>query len=279
MIAKVKPGEIIVASVLSACAHLGSLDVGKAVHDYIRKHGVKADVYVGNSLIDMYCKCGVVEKALEVFREMNTKDSISWTSVISGLAVNGFADSTLELFSQMLRDGVRPTHGTFVGILLACSHTGLVDKGLYYFRSMEKVHGLIPEMKHYGCIVDLLSRSGNLDRAYEFIKKMPLVPDVVVWRIFSSACKLHGNVVLAEISKKKLLELDPYNGGNYVLSSHTYAGSGRWDDAIKMRELMEESNVQKPFGCSSIEVNGTILCNSQTVSYPILKEEPIKKGM
>ncbi|KAG6721109.1 hypothetical protein I3842_03G096500 [Carya illinoinensis] len=279
MAAEVKPDEITVASVLSACAHLGSLDVGKAVHDYIRKHGIKADVYVGNSLIDMYCKCGVVEKALEVFREMKTKDSVSWTSVISGLAVNGFADSALELFSQMLRECVRPTHGAFVGILLACAHAGLVDKGLYYFQSMEKVHGLIPEMKHYGCVVDLLSRSGNLDRAYVFIKRMPLVPDVVVWRIFLSACKLHGNVVLAEIAKNKLLELDPYNGGNYVLSSHTYAGSDRWDDAIKMRELMEDSNVQKPFGCSSIEVNSTTLCNSQSLPYPILKEESIKQDM
>jgi pentatricopeptide repeat protein len=263
MAAKVKPDEITVASVLSACAHLGSLDVGESVHDYIRKHGVKADVYVGNSLIDMYCKCGVVEKALEVFQKMKTKDSVSWTSVISGLAVNGFADLALDLFSQMLREGVQPTHGAFVGILLACAHAGLVDKGLEYFESMEKVHGLSPEMKHYGCVVDLLSRSGNLERAYQFIKKMPLVPDVVVWRILLSACKLHGNVVVAEIAKNKLLKLDPCNSGNYVLSSNTYAGSDRWDDVIKMRELMEESNVQKPFGCSSIEVNGTTLYNSQ----------------
>jgi pentatricopeptide repeat protein len=192
-------------------------------------------------------------------QEMKTKDSVSWTSVISGLAVNGFADSALDIFSQMLREGVQPNHGAFVGILLACAHAGLVDKGLEYFESMEKVHGLTPEMKHYGCVVDLLSRSGNLDRAYEFIKKMPLVPDVVVWRILLSACKLHGNVVVAEIAKNKLLKLDPCNSGNYVLSSNTYAGSDRWDDVIKMRELMEESNVQKPFGCSSIEVNGTTL--------------------
>uniref|UniRef100_A0A2N9FV30 Pentatricopeptide repeat-containing protein n=1 Tax=Fagus sylvatica TaxID=28930 RepID=A0A2N9FV30_FAGSY len=256
MAAKVKPDEITVASVLSACAHLGSLDVGEAVHDYIHKHGVKADVYVGNVLIDMYCKCGVVEKALEVFQEMKKKDYVSWNSVISGLAVNGFADTALELFLQMLRHGVQPTHGAFVGILLACSHAGLVDKGLEYFESMEKVHGLTPEMKHYGCVVDILSRSGNLDRAYLFIKKMPMVPDVVVWRILLSACKLHGNMVLAEIARNKLLELDPGNSGNYVLSSHAYASSYRWDDVIKMRELMEESNVQKPFGCSSIEVNG-----------------------
>lgn len=255
MAAKVIPDEITVASVLSACANLGALDVGQAVHDYICKHGIRADVYVGNSLIDMYCKCGVVERALEVFHDMKEKDSVSWTSVISGLAVNGFADSALEYFSQMLEDGVEPTHGCFVGILLACTHAGWVDKGLEFFESMEKVHGLTPEMKHYGCVVDLLSRSGYLEKAYEFIKKMPVHPDVVLWRILLSACKLHGNVVLAEIAINNLIELDPSNSGNYVLLSNTYAISDRWDAATKMRELMEGNNVQKPSAWSSIEVD------------------------
>ncbi|XP_022737431.1 pentatricopeptide repeat-containing protein At2g29760, chloroplastic-like [Durio zibethinus] len=255
MAAKVVPDEITVASVLSACANLGALDVGQAVHDYICNHGIRADVYVGNSLIGMYCKCGVVEKALEVFHDMKGKDSVSWSSVISGLAVNGFADSALEYFSQMLKEGVRPTYGCFVGILLACTHAGLVDKGLEYFETMEKVHGLTPEMKHYGCVVDLLSRSGYLERAYQFIKTMPIQPDVVVWRILLSACKLHGNVILAEIVTNKLLELDPSNSGNYVLLSNAYASSDRWDAATKMRELMERNNVHKPSGWSSIEVN------------------------
>lgn len=258
MAAKVKPDKFAVASVLSACAHLGKLDVGQAVHDYILKHGVQTDIYVGNSLIDMYCKCGLVERALEVFQGMKDKDSVSWTSVISGLAVNGCADSSLELFSQMLREGIQPTHGTFVGVLLACAHAGLVNKGLEYFESMENVNGLVPEMKHYGCVVDLLSRSGNVDKAYEFIKKMPVIPDVIVWRILLSACKLHGNVVLAEIATKKLLELNPCDSGNYVLLSNTYAGADRWSDAKKMRELMEEGDVQKPSGSSSIEVNGLV---------------------
>ncbi|KAI4328765.1 hypothetical protein L6164_021097 [Bauhinia variegata] len=256
MAANVKPDEITVASILSACAHVGSLEVGEAVHDYICKYDVKADVYVGNALIDMYCKCGAVEKALEVFKGMRKKDSVSWTSVISGLAVNGFADSALEIFSQMLREGIRPSHGAFVGILMACAHAGLVDKGLMYFESMQKIYGLTPEMKHFGCVVDLLSRSGNLERAYEFIKAMPIAPDVIVWRILLSASKLHGNMAMAEIATNKLLELDPSNSGNYVLSSNTYAGLDRWDDVIKMRGLMEESKVQKPSGSSSIEING-----------------------
>lgn len=264
MEAKVKPDEITVASVLSACAHIGSLDVGETVHDYIRKYGVKADVYVGNALIDMYCKCGVVEKALTVFEDMEKKDSVSWTSVIAGLAVNGSADSALNLFSLMLSEGVRPTHGTFVGVLLACAHAGLVDEGLEHFESMEKVYGLTPEMKHYGCVVDLLSRSGNLERAYEFITRMPMDPDVVVWRMLLSASQVHGDIPFAEIATNKLLELDPSNSGNYVLSSNTYAGSNRWEDVVKMRGLMEESNVQKPSGSSAIEINGS---NSSQDTY------------
>ncbi|XP_011651133.1 pentatricopeptide repeat-containing protein At2g22410, mitochondrial [Cucumis sativus] len=254
MVSMVKPDEITVATALSACAHLGSLDAGEAVHDYIRKHDIKSDVFVGNSLIDMYCKCGVVEKALQVFNDMKTRDSVSWTSIISGLAVNGFAESALNVFDQMLKEGICPTHGTFVGVLLACAHVGLVDKGVEHFKSMENTYRLAPEMKHYGCVVDLLCRSGYLDMAYNFIKKMPIVPDVVIWRILLSACKLHGNLVLAEIVSKKLLVLDPSNNGNYVLSSSTYAGSDRWDDVIKIRKLMEVTNLQKPCAYSSIEV-------------------------
>ncbi|XP_017972927.1 PREDICTED: pentatricopeptide repeat-containing protein At2g29760, chloroplastic [Theobroma cacao] len=271
MAAKVVPDEITVASVLSACANLGALDVGLAIHDYICKHGIRADVYVGNSLIDMYCKCGVVDKALEVFHDMKEKDSVSWTSVISGLAVNGFADSALEFFSQMLKEGVRPTHGCFLAILLACTHAGLVDKGLQCFETMEKVHGLTPEMKHYGCVVDLLGRYGYLERAYQFIRTMPIHPDVVVWRILLSACKLHGNVVLAEIVTNKLLELDPSNSGNYVLLSNTYASSDRWDDATKMRELMEGNNVQKPSGWSSIEAKRMTSSISGELHFPNFK--------
>lgn len=257
MISKVKPDQIMVASVLSACAHLGRLDVGKAVHDYINSHGVKSDIYVENALIDMYCKGGSVEKALKVFDEMREKDSVSWTSIISGLAVNGDSKQALELFSRMLREGIRPVHGTFVGILLACVHSGLVDKGVEFFCSMEKDYGLVPEMRHYGCVVDLLCRGGDLTRAYEFINKMPVFPDIVVWRIFLSACRVHGDLVLAEIASDKLLELDPTNGGNYALSSNSYASAERWDEAMRLREVMMDrgDDLQKPLGWSCIETN------------------------
>ncbi|KAJ0909875.1 putative tetratricopeptide-like helical domain superfamily [Helianthus annuus] len=251
----IKPDEITIASVLSACARLGSIDTGKSIHDYIRKNNVKQDLYVGNALIDMYCKCGSTENALKVFDKMPIKDSVSWTSVISGLAVNGNAIYALELFSTMLTENVQPTHGTFVGILLACAHAGMVDKGLEYFESMKRDYKLKPQMKHYGCVVDMLSRSGNLDRAYEFMLRMPIGPDVILWRILLGNCKLQGNMVLAEIASNKLLELDPCNSGNYVLSSNVYAGAERWDDAMKMRTLLNDGDVLKPTGWSSLHPN------------------------
>lgn len=254
MLNKIKPDEITISSVLSACAHLGLLDMGKKIHEYITEHNIRVDIYVGNSLIDLYCKCGDVEKSLQVFHDMSEKDSVSWTAVITGLAVNGIANSAIQLFEEMLSKNVKPTNGTFVGILLACSHAGLVDKGMEYFENMQKIYRMTPQMKHYGCVVDLLGRSGELERAYDFIIEMKTPPDVVLWRILLSACRLHGNVGLAEIVSSKLLEADAGNSGNYVLLSDAYACAERWDAAMKYRELMEENLVQKPSAWSSIEV-------------------------
>ncbi|XP_074319635.1 pentatricopeptide repeat-containing protein At2g29760, chloroplastic-like [Silene latifolia] len=253
MVNDIKPDEITIASMLSACARLGMLDLGKDIHKFIAEHKIRVDIYVGNALIDMYCKCGDVQKALQVFDDMKVRDTVSWTAVISGLAVNGFANSSIQLFEKMLSGNVMPSNGTFVGILLACSHAGLVDKGLEYFESMQKVYGIKPQMKHYGCVVDLLSRSGKLERAYDFILKMPIPPDAVLWRILLSACKLHENVTLAETVSSKLLESDAGNSGNYVLLSDTYAGAEKWDSATKFRVLMEENLVQKPSAWSSVE--------------------------
>ncbi|KAL3652366.1 hypothetical protein CASFOL_002047 [Castilleja foliolosa] len=261
MMSSVKPDRIVLASVLSSCAHLGRLDLGKYVHDYIKNNNyyIKSDIYVENALIDMYCKCGSVENALTVFSSMKEKDSVSWTSVISGLAVNGESNRALELFSRMLSEGIKPIHGTFIGILLACVHSGLVEKGLEFFNSMRRDYGLEPETRHYGCVVDLFCRGANLLKAYEFIKNMPIEPDIVVWRILLSGCKVHGDLVLAKIASEKLLELDPTNGGNYVLSCNLFSSADRWDEAIRIRELMEkEGDVVRPLGLSFLETSGGI---------------------
>ncbi|XP_031491400.1 pentatricopeptide repeat-containing protein At2g22410, mitochondrial-like [Nymphaea colorata] len=269
LIENIKPDEITLVSVLSACAHLGALNIGRWIHNYIHQNRVKSDVFLGNALVDMYCKCGSIDMAIDVFYNMPQKDVLSWNSIILGLAVNGRASDALQLFPEMIRVGVQPSDVTFIGILLACSHEGLVDQGYGYFEQMMNVYHLSPQMKHYGCMVDLLSRSGRLDEAYKFILKMPFDPDPVLWRTLLSACAVHGDVELAEITTKRLLVLEPSNSDNYVLLANVYARTGRWTDAMRIREKMKGSNLKKTPGCSSIEVNGVgyreqiLVCNKE----------------
>ncbi|XP_051121186.1 pentatricopeptide repeat-containing protein At2g22410, mitochondrial-like [Andrographis paniculata] len=254
--AKINPDRVTIATVLSACARLGRLDLGDAVHDYLTRSKIETDIYVENALVDMYSKCGSVEKALAVFRGMKRLDPVSWTAIICGVAVNGDPDRALNLFSEMLRNGVKPIHGTFVGVLLACAHSGLVEKGLSFFDDMRKIYGLVPEMAHYGCVVDLLCRAGDLCKAYEVARSIPVSSDVVVWRMLLSACNLYGDTVLAKIASDKILEVDPCNGVDYVLSSNLYAGVEKWDEVVRMRELVEKGrgNVSRPSGWSSIQI-------------------------
>ncbi|XP_074581099.1 pentatricopeptide repeat-containing protein At2g29760, chloroplastic-like [Curcuma longa] len=250
----IQPDEVVIASVLSACAHLGALGLGRWLHDYMRKNNIRVDIYAANSLIDMYSKCGSIMDAFEVFRGMDKRDTMSWNIIMLGLATNGYAGRVLQVFSDMLSEGFRPNDGSFLGILVACAHSGAVEEGLKYFDSMKKDFGVEPQMKHYGCVVDLLSRSGELNKAYNFIKEMPFTPDPIIWRTLLAACCTHGNVDLAEIATEKLNELDPNNSGNYVLLSNTYAMANQWSDATDVRGKMERSEVQKVPGCSSIEV-------------------------
>ncbi|WOL03879.1 pentatricopeptide repeat-containing protein [Canna indica] len=251
--AKVEPDEIVVVSVLSACAHLGALNLGKWIHNYIRKKKIKVDVYVANSLIDMYSKCGCVMDAFDIFKEMKERDTMSWSIIMLGFADNGHVNRALQIFSDMLKEGYQPNDVTFLGVLIACARSGLVEKGLKYFNSMKEDYGLQPHMKHYGCVVDLLSRSGKLDEAYNFIKEMPMTPDPIIWRTLLAACHIYNNVDLAEIATEKLSKLDPCNSGNYILMSNTYASANRWNDAMEIREKMQDIDVRKLPGCSLIE--------------------------
>lgn len=251
--AKVKPDAVVIASVLSACAHLGALDLGKWIHDYVRRNNIKADTIMENSLIDMFAKCGCMQEALQVFTEMEEKDTLSWNSIILGLANNGFEDEALNIFYSMLTEGPRPNEVTFLGVLIACANRQLVQEGLDHFERMKSVHNLEPQMKHYGCVVDILSRAGQLEKALSFISEMPLAPDPVVWRILLGACKTHGNVAVAEVATKKLSELDPGNSGDYMLLSNIYASADRWSDAMNVRRWMADTEVRKSPACSVVD--------------------------
>lgn len=251
--AKVKADAVVLASVLSACAHLGALDLGKWIHDYVRRHGIEADTILHNSLIDMYTKCGSTKEALQVFREMKKKDTLSWNSIIMGLANNGAEEEALNVFRAMLAEGFRPNEVTFLGVLIACANAELVEEGLGHFDSMRSLHGVEPQMKHYGAVVDLLGRAGRLTKALRFIAEMPVAPEPVVYRILLGAARTHGDLGVAEVAAERLREFDASNSGDYTLMSNAYAGADRWSDAMEVRQRMEDSRVRKLPACSVVD--------------------------
>ncbi|KAL4185768.1 hypothetical protein AMTRI_Chr10g7610 [Amborella trichopoda] len=256
--AKVRPNEVTVVSVLSACADMGALDLGRKLHLYIKRRGICSNIRVCNTLIDMYVKCGCLDKAREVFYEMQKRTVVSWSTMIMGLAVHGHGLEAFKLFDKMKEENVRPNRVTFVGILHACSHMGLVEEGLRLFDSMVRDHGLEAEIEHYGCMVDLFSRSGLLKEAREFIDTMPIEPSGAIWGALLGGCRVHKNVEMGEEVIKHLLELEPQNDGYYVVLSNIYAAADRWEDAARVRRLMKERGIRKTPGCSSIVVDGIV---------------------
>ncbi|KAK9278086.1 hypothetical protein L1049_027644 [Liquidambar formosana] len=254
----VEPGEVTMVGVLSACAHLGALNQGRWIHDYIIHNRLRLNVFVGTALIDMYGKCGVVDEAEQVFREMRAKNVYTWNVLISGYAMNGRSETALEAFSRMVMENFKPDEVTFLGILSACCHQGLVDEGRRHFMSMKEGFGLQPRIEHYGCMVDLLGRAGFLDEAQELIQTMCMKPDPVIWRALLGACRIHGNTRLGEFAIRNLLEIEPNNGENYVLLANLYARDQRWVKVEEVREMMDHRGIQKVPGCSSIEIENVV---------------------
>ncbi|PIA41933.1 hypothetical protein AQUCO_02100046v1 [Aquilegia coerulea] len=255
---EVEFNDVTLSTVLLACAHAGALQLGKCIHDQVIKLGLDENVFVGTSVIDMYCKCGRVETARKAFNCMKEKNVKSWTAMISGYGMHGQAKESLEVFYEMQKNGVKPNYITFVSVLAACSHAGLVEEGRHWFRTMNTKFDIEPGVEHYGCMVDLLGRAGCLNEAYHLIKGMKVKPDFVVWGALLGACKVHKNVELGEISAKKLFELDPNNCGYYVLLSNMYADAGRWRDVERMRVNMKNHGLVKPPGFSLVDVKGRV---------------------
>ncbi|XP_065877507.1 pentatricopeptide repeat-containing protein At2g29760, chloroplastic [Euphorbia lathyris] len=253
-----KPDEVTLVSVLSACAQLGAVDIGSWIHVYIKKQKIKLNCHLTTSLIDMYSKCGDIEKALEVFDSAERRDVFVWSAMIAGLAMHGRGRAAIDLFMKMEEAQVKPNSITFTNLLCACSHTGLVDEGRMFFNQMESVYGVVPGTKHYACMVDILGRAGFLEEAVELIEKMPIAPTPSVWGALLGACRIHGNVELAEMASSRLLEIEPSNDGAYVLLSNIYAKTRQWENVSGLRQQMKNSGIKKEPGCSSIEVGGVI---------------------
>ncbi|WOL16426.1 hypothetical protein Cni_G25213 [Canna indica] len=253
----VVPNSATIVSVLSACSQMGALEQGRLVHSYIEMNKMNVDSVTGTALIDMYAKCACIDGAIKVFDELVQKDVFSWTAMIGGLAVNGYATKALEVFGQMERDGVTPNKVTFVGVLCACSHGGLVEQARHYFDSMRKIHGLEPGIEHYSCMVDVLGRAGLLKEAVSLVESMPNYR-TVLWETLLGSCLIHGNADLGEHVVDRLVELSPDDGGVYVLLSNIYAMRGRWDEATRTRMLMKLKGLKKIPGLSYIEVQGIV---------------------
>ncbi|KAL8092040.1 pentatricopeptide repeat-containing protein At1g08070, chloroplastic-like isoform X2 [Apium graveolens] len=254
----VKPDTVTLVGVLNSCANLGGLDLGTWLHAYIDRYHLKGDGFLGNALIDMYAKCGSIAKALRVFNNMKWKDVYTYSAMIVGLALNGQGERALQVFLEMRKMEIEPNEVTFIGVLMACSHAGLLEDGRKHFGNMSKVFNLEPQIEHYCIMVDLLGRAGLISEAEEFIREMPIAPDASLWGALLGACRIHGHVDLGKNVMEKLERIESERDGAYVLMSNIYSSSDRWRESSTLRKAMKELNTKKNPGCSLIELEGVV---------------------
>eukprot|EP00257_Ricinus_communis_P027689 XP_025015103.1 putative pentatricopeptide repeat-containing protein At3g11460, mitochondrial [Ricinus communis] len=254
----VSPDAVTLAGVLSSCAHLGAQSVGREIEERMNVCGFASNPFLNNALINLYARCGNLVRARDIFDGMPVKSVVSWTAILGGYGMHGEGETAVKLFNDMIRTGVRPDGTAFVSVLSACSHAGLIDKGLEYFSMMQSKYGLQPGLEHYSCMVDLLGRVGRLQEAQELIKSMEVKPDGAVWGALLGACKIHKNIELAELAFEHVVELEPTNIGYYVLLSNIYNDAGNLEGMLKVRVMMRERKLKKEPGCSYIEFNGRV---------------------
>ncbi|KAH7861430.1 hypothetical protein Vadar_026094 [Vaccinium darrowii] len=252
-----KPNEFTFVALLMAASNLASLQHGRQFHNHLVKTGLDFDPFVTNAMVDMYAKCGNIEEARKMFDSTNSRDVVCWNSMITTYAQHGEAEEALEMFEEMIKEGIKPTYVTFVGVLSACGHVGLVKDGLRHFDSMA-IYGIVPGTEHYACIVSLLGRAGELAEAKNIIEKMPIRPEAIVWRSLLSACRIVGHVELGKYAAEMAIAVDPKDSGSYVLLSNIFASKGLWGDVKKVRERMDRNGVVKEAGCSWIELNNKV---------------------
>lgn len=248
------PNHYTYATILSSCAQLAAIGEGRQIHAQIIKSDFdfEHDTFVASGLLYMYAKCGYLEEASRLFNEMPERDLASWNAMISSLALHGFAEQAIETFEELLKQNdIKPNHITFVGVLTACSHCGMVDKGYQYFKSIQE-----PTVDHYACVVDMFGRSGRLKEAMYLVVEMPFKANEHIWSSLLSASRIHGNIELGEYSARRLLEMNPKDPGTYISLSNIYAAAGRWDDMKRLRKLMESQTDRKHPGLSWLRVNG-----------------------
>ncbi|KAF0890436.1 hypothetical protein E2562_002812 [Oryza meyeriana var. granulata] len=251
----IKPNSATLVTVISSCANLAALERGELIHSYVKDMGLECDLSINTALVDMYTKCGQLGIAREIFDSMLEKDAVTWNVMISGYGIHGEAKQALTLFSMMEGGNVKPNSLTFLAILSACCHAGLVDEGRKLFTGM-KEYSLEPNLKHYACMVDLLGKSGYLQEAEDMVSAMPIEPDGGIWGALLGACKMHGNFEMGLQVAKKALASDPGNDGYYILMSNSYGSAEKWDEIEKLRNMMKNYGVEKSIGWSTVDISG-----------------------
>ncbi|OMP04839.1 hypothetical protein COLO4_09253 [Corchorus olitorius] len=254
-----RPDDFTFASILSACAALASILYGKQIHGHLIRTRLNHDVGVGNALTNMYAKCGSIGYAYNVFKRMSRHNLVSWNTIIAAFGNHGFGSRALELFEPMRAIGLEPDSVTFVGLLMACNHAGMVDEGLLLFNSMQESFGIAPDIQHFSCLIDLLGRCGRLNEAEDYMRKSPFGQDPVVLGSLLSACRLHGDVITGERLAKQLLKLQPVSTSPYVLLSNLYASDKMWDCVAEARKMLKGSGLKKEAGYSLVHFKGHLL--------------------
>nr|KJB48240.1 hypothetical protein B456_008G059500 [Gossypium raimondii] len=254
----VNPDHFTYATVLDTCANLATVGLGEQIHAQIIKLELQSDAYICSTLVDMYSKCGNMHDSKLIFEKATNRDFVTWNAMICGYAQHGLGEEALQIFEDMIVKNVTPNHATFVSVLRACAHIGLVEKGWHYFGLMLSDYGLAPQLEHYSCMVDIMGRAGQVDEALSLINDMPFEPDDVIWRTLLSTCKIHGNVEVAEKVADSLLQLDPQDSSAYILLSNIYADAGMWEKVSDMRKIMRYNKLKKEPGCSWIEIKDEV---------------------
>ncbi|KAK3153987.1 hypothetical protein QOZ80_2BG0184320 [Eleusine coracana subsp. coracana] len=265
----VEPNEFTFSSMIKGCAMQALLEQGVQLHAQVIKTSLISDSFIGSTLVDMYGKCGLISLSLQLFDEIEYHTEIAWNAVINVYAQHGHGREAIKAFDRMTSSGIRPNNITFVSLLTACSHAGLVDEGLKCFYSMKDAHGIEPKEEHYSCIIDMYGRAGRLDEAEKFISEMPIRPNAYGWCSLLGAYRMRGNKKLGEIAAQNLLKLEPGNTGIHVSLSGVYASLGQWDDVKAVRKLMRDSRIKKQPGFSWVDANKkTHVIGSEDWSHP-----------
>ncbi|KAK6942916.1 Pentatricopeptide repeat [Dillenia turbinata] len=253
-----RPNESTFPCAISAAANIAALGMGQSFHACAVKFLGKFDVFVGNSLISFYVKCGSMEDGLLIFNKLTERNIVSWNAMICGYAQNGQANEALDFFDKVQFAGLKPNSVTILGLLLACNYAGLVDKGYSYFNMVRNENPSMLKAEHYACVVDLLSRSGRFEEAKRFIGNLPFDPGLGFWKALLGGCQIHSNMELGELASRRILELDPADVSSYVMLSNAHSAAGRWQSVSMIRTKMRMKEMKRVPGCSWIQVKNEL---------------------